>query len=63
LLDKNSKSWIASWKDAAGTNWNKWFALKKYGNDVAKAMAIEHCQKMIRSLPHYREALQLDEAQ
>jgi len=41
-----------------------WFAClgrsKKYGNKGAKAKAIEHCQKMMRDLPHYREALQLD---
>jgi len=36
---------------------------KKIYQDIAKAKAIEHRQKMMRELPHYREALQLDEAQ
>jgi len=58
--DKNSKSWIASWKDAGSTNWNKYFSTNKHGNAEAQAMAIEHCQKMIWSLPHYVNALCLD---
>jgi len=58
--DKHSKSWIASWKDASGTNWNKYFSTNKHGDAEAQAMAIKHRQRMIQSLPHYREALQLD---
>jgi len=52
--------WVAFWKDAEGNQWSKHFGLNKYGNAITKAKAIEHCQKMIWSLPHYREALQLD---
>jgi len=55
-----SKSWIASWKDASGNNWNKCFSSNKYGDVEAKAMTIEYRQSMIRLLPHYVEALQLD---
>jgi len=61
--DKHSKSWIASWKDAGGTNWNKYFSTNKHGEAEARAMAIEHRQMMIQSLPHYREALQLNDQQ
>jgi len=60
---KNPGAWVAFWKDAEGNQWSKGFGLNKYGNAIAKAKAIKHCQKMIWSLPHYREALQLDEAQ
>jgi len=59
---KNPGTWVAQWKDADGNKCHKYFSLNKYTNDVAKAKAIEHRQKMICSLPHYREALQLDEA-
>jgi len=57
---KNPGAWVAQWHDADGNKCKKWFASKKYRNDVAKAKAIEYRQRMIRSLPHYREALQLD---
>jgi len=59
-FDKKSKSWPATWQDAGSSHQCKWYSSKKYSNDVAKAMAIEYCQRMIRSLPHYVEALQLD---
>jgi len=59
-FNKKYKFWVAQWQDADGNRCSKWFSSKKYGNDVAKAKAIEHRQRMIRSLPHYREALQLD---
>jgi len=57
---KKSKHWVAKWQDRDGNKCCRCFSLKKHGNEGAKAMAIEHCQRMIRSLPHYREALQLD---
>jgi len=57
---KRSKSWVAEWIDAESNNCSKSYSSKKYSNDVAKAMAIEYCQRMIRLLPHYVEALQLD---
>jgi len=59
---KNTGAWIAEWQDEDGNRCHKYFSSKKYGNDVAKAKAIEHRQKMICSLPHYREALCLDDA-
>jgi len=57
---KNPRAWVAFWQDADGNQWTKRFSLNKYGDNIAKTMAIKHCQKMIWSLPHYREALQLD---
>jgi len=50
---KKSKSWVATWQDAKHNQWSKSYSTKKYNN--ANAMAW-----MIRELPHYREALQLD---
>jgi len=63
FFDKKSKGWVAHWRDIDGNRCHKWFSSKKYGNDVAKAKAIEHRQKIIQSLPHYREALCLDDAE
>jgi len=57
---KNPGIWAAQWKDADGNKCCKYFSSKKYGNDNAKVLAIKHRSQMIRSLPHYREALQLD---
>jgi len=57
---KNPGTWAAHWRDKNGNKCCKWFSSKKYGNKGAKAKAIKHCQRMICSLPHYREALQLD---
>jgi len=62
-FNKKSKSWVATWKDIDGNRCSKCFSSKKYGNDIARTMAIEHRQRMIRSLPHYREALCLDDAE
>jgi len=59
---KKSKHWVAQWEDADANKCKKCFSSKKYGNKGTKAMAINHRQKMICSLPHYREVLQLDEA-
>jgi len=58
--DKRGDNWMATWRDADGNQCYKCFNSKKYGNDIAKAKAIKHRQKMIWSLPHYREALCLD---
>jgi len=49
---KNPGAWVAKWNDTDGNKFRKCFSLKKYGNNNAKAMAIEHCQRMIWSLPH-----------
>jgi len=60
---KKYKHWVAKWQDRDGNQCYKCFSSKKYGNEGTKAMAIEHRQRMIWSLPHYREALQLDDAE
>jgi len=57
---KNLGVWVTQWQDADGNKCRKWYNSKKYGNDIAKVMAIEHWALMIQSLPHYREALCLD---
>jgi len=58
--EKRSGAWVAEWRDIDGNRCSKSFGSKKYGNDIAKAKAIEHRSQMIRSLPHYVNALQLD---
>jgi len=57
---KNPGAWVTKWNDTDGNKCCKWYSSKKYGNAEAKVLAIEHCQRMIWSLPHYREALCLD---
>jgi len=57
--EKRSGDWVANWGDIDGNQCSKSFGSKKYGDAEAWAMAIE--QRMIRSLPHYVEALQLDD--
>jgi len=57
---KNPGAWVTKWQDRDGNQCKKCFSSKKYTNDIAKAMAIDHRSWMIRELPHYREALQLD---
>jgi len=61
--DKRGCNWMATWQDSSGSNCCKCFSSKKYGNDIARTMAIENRQRMIQSLPHYREALCLDESE
>jgi len=51
---------VSLWKDANGNSFKKYFSLNKHNNAEACTMAIEHCQRIIRSLPHYVEALQLN---
>jgi len=60
---RKPKSWVAKWQDMKGNECSKYFSTNKYSNDVAKAKAIEYRQRMMRELPHYREALQLDDAE
>jgi len=57
---KHPRAWVAKWQDEDGNQCHKCFSSKKYGNDIARTRAIEYRQKMMRELPHYREALQLD---
>jgi len=58
--DNKSGAWVATWNDADGNQCIKSFSSNKYGDAKAKAMAVAHCQRIIRSLPHYVEALRLD---
>jgi len=58
---KKSDRWVAQWEDADGNKCKKSFGSNKYAN--ARTRAIKHHQKMIRELPHYREALCLDDAE
>jgi len=58
--DKRGDNWTVTWRDIKGNQCYKCFSLKKHTYAIAKAKAIEHCQKMIRSLPQYVEALCLD---
>jgi len=60
---KHPRAWVATWQDEDGNQCHKCFSSKKYGNDIARTRAIEHRQRMMRELPHYREALQLDDAE
>jgi len=62
-FDKKEFRWVTTWRDEEGNHHSKCFSSKKYGNKGAKAKAIEHRSQMIWSLPHYREALQLDDAE
>jgi len=62
-FNKKSNRWAAQWQDSNGNKCYKSFSSKKYTNDIAKAKAIEYRQKIIQSLPHYREALCLDDAE
>jgi len=57
---KNPGTWVAKWQDIDCNQCREYFSLKKHTYAEAKEMAIKHCHRMIRSLPHYREALQLD---
>jgi len=61
--DKKSKRWVAQWQDKDGNWCCKCFSSKKYGNEGAKAKAIKHRSWMICSLPHYVNALCLDDAE
>jgi len=58
--DRSLKGYVATWKDADGNLCKKYFSLNKYSFAESKAMAIEYCQRMIRSLPLYVEALRLN---
>jgi len=50
------RGWVAKWNEAMF----QVFLKKKYGDSKACSMAIEHRLRMISSLPHYVEVLQLD---
>jgi len=58
--DNKSWAWVSLWKDVNGNSFKKYFSSNKHCNAEAKATATEHCQRIIRSLPHYVEALQLN---
>jgi len=58
--DNKSEAWVSLWKDADGNSFKKYFSSNKCSDAEAKAMAIAHCQRIIRPLPHYVEALRLN---
>jgi len=58
--DWRCRNWIASWNDERGDRHTKSYSAKKYGINNAKALAIEYRARMMRELPHYVNALQLD---
>jgi len=43
--NKNLRAWVAQWNDVNGNWYSKWYSSKKYGDNIAKAMAIKHCHK------------------
>jgi len=51
------------WKDDEGNQYSKSYSAKKYGNDNAKILAIKYRARMVRELPHYANALRLDDPQ
>jgi len=57
--DKKSKLWVVSWQDVDGNHCSRSFSLKKW-QDHSKNMAIAHCKRMIRELPHYVEVLRIN---
>jgi len=58
--DMKRRGWVAKWNEADCGQCSKFFSKNKYGDSKACFMAIEHRLRMISPLPHYVEALQLD---
>jgi hypothetical protein len=54
---EKQKVWQATWRTATGQKRAKTFSSNKYGDEVAKQMAITYRENIIASLPHYIEAL------
>jgi len=52
--------WESSCNDHDGNRITKLFSSKKYGYDEAYALALNERALMIRSMPHYVNALQLN---
>jgi len=59
--EQRGDNWIATWKDEEGNQYSKSYSAKKYGTDNAKVLAIEYRARMVRELPHYANALRLDD--
>jgi len=55
------RNWTALWKDKQGDRHSKSFAVIKYGPARARELAIKYRSRMIRDLPHYANALGLDQ--
>jgi len=60
-MEKQSPLWGAYWRDENGKTRAKTFSVKKFGYDEAKRLDIQAREEAISSLPHYREALNLDD--
>jgi len=61
--DRHGDNWAAMWKDEQGDKHKKSYSAKKCGNDNAKVLAIEYRARMVRELPHYANALRLNDPQ
>jgi len=59
--DQHCRNWTAAWKDKRGDQHTKLFAVIKYGPARTRELAIEYRSRMKRELPHYANALGLNE--
>jgi len=59
--DQSGDKWGAMWKDEEGNLYSKSYSAKKYGNANAQVLAIEYRARMVRELPHYANALHLED--
>jgi len=60
FFHKKNNSWSAAWQEEEGKRITKSFAVKKFGFDEAKRLAIEARQNAIQRIPLYRDALNLN---
>jgi hypothetical protein len=51
---KRGKHWMACWTSVEGKGKSKSFSCNKYGYEEAKKMAIDHRNKMVNELEHYK---------
>jgi len=59
--DWRHRNWTVLWKDEQGDRHSKSFAVIKYGPAHARELEIEYRSRMVRDLPHYANALGLDQ--
>jgi len=58
--NEKGKNWRAEWRNENGKTRVKTFSVKKFGFEEAKRLAIQAREEAISSLPHYRDALNLN---
>jgi len=51
--EQKENNWVASWQDGIDQKKSKYFSVRKYGQEQAKEMAINHRRLMTETLPHY----------